>query len=124
MARINVSIGVTRAREAEEPEGGAGSRGGPGSNLCGTGSTQGCRFFLTRLGAAASNVRGTTRARPCMAIFCAQHQKKDWHARLRGGVHADAIMDRIVHTATWLESGEIAMRAKLSSSVPVTHDVP
>ena len=49
-------------------------------------------------------------------IFCTQHQKKDWHARLRGGVHADAIMDRIVHTATWLESGEINMRAKLSSS--------
>ncbi len=39
-------------------------------------------------------------------IFCTQYQKKDWHARLRGGVHADAIMDRIVHTATWLESGE------------------
>ena len=26
----------------------------------------------------------------------------DWHARLRGGVHADFIMDRIVHTAVWL----------------------
>ena len=49
-------------------------------------------------------------------IFCTQYQKKGWHARLRGGVHADAIMDRIVHTATWLESGEINMRAKLSSS--------
>ena len=49
-------------------------------------------------------------------IFCTQYQKKGWHARLRGGVHADAIMDRIVHTATWLESGEINMRAKLSGS--------
>ena len=38
----------------------------------------------------------------------------DWHARLRGGVHADFIMDRIVHTAVWLESGEANMRAKLS----------
>ena len=28
-------------------------------------------------------------------IFCTQYQKMDWHARLRGGVHADAIMDRI-----------------------------
>lgn len=34
--------------------------------------------------------------------------------RLLGGVHADAIMDRIVHTAVWLESGEVNMRAKLS----------
>lgn len=47
-------------------------------------------------------------------IFCTQHQKMDWHARLRGGVHADAIMDRIVHTAVWLEPGEANMRAKLS----------
>ena len=38
----------------------------------------------------------------------------DWHARLRGGVHADAIMDRIVHNAIWLDSGEVNMRAKLS----------
>lgn len=38
-------------------------------------------------------------------IFCTQYQKKDWHARLRGGVHADAIMDRIVHNAVWLDSG-------------------
>ena len=48
-------------------------------------------------------------------IFCTQHQKKDWHARLRGGVYADAIMDRIVFNAVWLESGEVNMRAKLSS---------
>ena len=47
---------------------------------------------------------------------CSYVERGGWHARLRGGVHADAIMDRIVHTATWLESGEINMRAKLSSS--------
>ena len=47
-------------------------------------------------------------------IFCTQYQKKDWHARLRGGVHADAIMDRTVHNAVCLESGEVNMRAKLS----------
>lgn len=49
-------------------------------------------------------------------IFCTQYQKKDWHARLRGGVHADAIMDGIVHNAVWLDSGEVNMRAKLSNA--------
>lgn len=49
-------------------------------------------------------------------IFCTQYQKKDWHARLRGGVHADAIMDRIVHSAIWIETGEVNMRAKLSTA--------
>ena len=49
-------------------------------------------------------------------IFCTQYQKKDWHARLRGGVHAEAIMDRIVHTAIWIETGELNMRAKLSKT--------
>jgi len=47
-------------------------------------------------------------------IFCTQYHKKDWHARLRGGVHADAITDRIVHNAVWLETGETNMRAKLN----------
>ena len=28
-------------------------------------------------------------------VFCTQLKKKDWHPRLGGGVHADAIMDRI-----------------------------
>lgn len=49
-------------------------------------------------------------------IFCTQYQKKDWHARLRGGVHADAIMDRIAHSAIWIETGEVNMRAKLSTA--------
>ena len=26
------------------------------------------------------------------------------------GVHADAIMDRIVHNATWINTGEVNMR--------------
>lgn len=42
-------------------------------------------------------------------IFCAQFKKSDWHARL-DGVHADAIMDRIVHNAVWLYMGEENMR--------------
>ena len=32
-------------------------------------------------------------------IFCTQFKKKDRPSRLGGGVHADAIMDRIVHNA-------------------------
>ena len=43
-------------------------------------------------------------------IYCTQYRKEDWHERLGGGVHADAIMDRIVHGAVWVESGAINMR--------------
>lgn len=42
-------------------------------------------------------------------VLCTQFKKSDWHARL-GGVHADAIMDRIVHNAVWLYMGEENMR--------------
>ena len=43
-------------------------------------------------------------------VFCTQYPKKDWHQRLGGGVHADAIMDRIVHNAVWVETGTVNMR--------------
>jgi DNA replication protein DnaC len=43
-------------------------------------------------------------------VFCTQYAKKDWHQRLGGDVHADAIMDRIVHRAVWIETGEANMR--------------
>ena len=43
-------------------------------------------------------------------VFATQYAKKDWHARLGGGVHADAIMDRIVHDAWWINTGDINMR--------------
>lgn len=46
-------------------------------------------------------------------IFCTQHRKQEWHARLGGGVHTEAIMDRIVHNAVWLEMGKLNMRTKL-----------
>ena len=39
----------------------------------------------------------------CSTVLCAQFRQKDWHARLGGGVHADAIMDRIVHGTAWVE---------------------
>lgn len=43
-------------------------------------------------------------------IFCTQYKKEDWHSRLGGGVHADAIMDRIVHNAVWVYAGNLNMR--------------
>lgn len=43
-------------------------------------------------------------------IFCTQFKKEDWHARLGGGVHADAMMDRIVHNAAWMFTGNLNMR--------------
>jgi DNA replication protein DnaC len=43
-------------------------------------------------------------------IFCTQYKKEDWHSRLGGGVHADAMMDRIVHNAVWVYAGDINMR--------------
>jgi DNA replication protein DnaC len=43
-------------------------------------------------------------------IFCTQYKKEDWHSRLGGGVHADAIMDRIVHNAVWIYAGNLNMR--------------
>lgn len=47
-------------------------------------------------------------------VFCTQFRKKDWHARLGGDVHADAIMDRIVHNATWVDMGDTNMRQRRS----------
>lgn len=43
-------------------------------------------------------------------IFCTQYRQENWHARLGGGVHADAIMDRIVHNAVWVDAGSMNMR--------------
>lgn len=43
-------------------------------------------------------------------VFCTQYPRKDWHQRLGGSVHADAIMDRIVHSAIWIETGSMNMR--------------
>ena len=43
-------------------------------------------------------------------IFCTQYKKEDWHSRLGGGVHADTIMDRIVHNVAWIYAGNLNMR--------------
>ena len=47
-------------------------------------------------------------------IFCTQYKKEAWHSRLGGGVHADAIMDRIVHNAIWIYAGNLNMREHCS----------
>ena len=43
-------------------------------------------------------------------VFCTQYQQKDWHQRLGSAVHADAIMDRIIHNTIWIETGTYNMR--------------
>ena len=48
-------------------------------------------------------------------VFCTQFRQKDWHARLGGGVHADAIMDRIVHGAAWVGMGAVNTRRRLGA---------
>jgi DNA replication protein DnaC len=44
-------------------------------------------------------------------VFCTQYQQKDWHQRLGPAGHADAIMDRIIHNAVWVDTGNYNMRA-------------
>lgn len=49
-------------------------------------------------------------------VFCTQYAKKDWHQRLGSGVHADAIMDRIVHNTIWVDTGTHNMREHVNVS--------
>lgn len=50
-------------------------------------------------------------------VFCTQYTKKEWHGRLGGDVHADAIMDRIVHRTVWVETGTSNMREHVARSM-------
>ena len=43
-------------------------------------------------------------------IFCTQYRMEDWHTRLGGGVHADAILDRIIHNVEIVFAGKLNMR--------------
>lgn len=52
-------------------------------------------------------------------IWCSQYPVADWHGILGGGTHADAILDRIVHNAVTLHTGEINMRELLSNNEDV-----
>ncbi|WP_277612244.1 ATP-binding protein [Cryobacterium glaciale] len=58
-------------------------------------------------------------------VFCTQYLPKDWHQRLGSGVHADAIMDRIIHNTIWVETGNYNMRehAALVTAYLVTESV-
>lgn len=55
-------------------------------------------------------------------VFCTQYSQRDWHQRLGSGVHADAIMDRIIHNTIWVEAGTYNMRehTALASAYSVT----
>ena len=43
-------------------------------------------------------------------ILCTQYRIEDWHARLGGGIHADAIIDRLVNNSIHIFAGELNMR--------------
>lgn len=43
-------------------------------------------------------------------ILCTQYRIEDWHTRLGGGIHADAIIDRIVNNSIHIYAGELNMR--------------
>ena len=48
-------------------------------------------------------------------IFVGQYPTTEWHERLGGGVHADSILDRIIHNTIIIESGNTNMRELLDS---------
>ena len=48
-------------------------------------------------------------------IFVGQYPTTEWHTRLGGGVHANSILDCIVHNIIIIESGSINMRELLDS---------
>lgn len=56
-------------------------------------------------------------------IFCSQYKVEDWHARMGGGVHADAIMDRIVHNAITVNTGDVNMRQMTSPDKMINDNV-
>ena len=43
-------------------------------------------------------------------VFCTQYLQRDWDQRLGSAVHADAVMDRIIHNTIWVETGNYNMR--------------
>jgi len=43
-------------------------------------------------------------------VFCTQYKLEDWHVRLGAGIHADAIIDRIVHNKVQIYAGDVNMR--------------
>jgi DNA replication protein DnaC len=50
-------------------------------------------------------------------VSCTQCAQRDWHQRFGSGVHADAIMDHIVHNTIWVEAGGHNMRERAAGQV-------
>ena len=48
-------------------------------------------------------------------VWCSQYPVSDWHPRLGGGTHADAILDRIVHNSVSIDTGDVNMRAAMAA---------
>lgn len=48
-------------------------------------------------------------------IFVGQYSTKEWHTKLGGGVHADSIMDCVIHNSITIESNNTNMRKLLDS---------
>lgn len=49
-------------------------------------------------------------------IYCSQYGTDEWHRRLGGGAHAEAILDRIVHNCIRIEMGDVNMRERISQA--------
>lgn len=47
-------------------------------------------------------------------IWCSQYGTDDWHPRLGGGAHAEAVLDRIVHNCIKIEMGDVNMRERMA----------
>ena len=55
-------------------------------------------------------------------IYCSQHGTDEWHRRLGGGAHAEAILDRIVHNCMRIEMGSVNMRERISKTRGASED--
>lgn len=60
--------------------------------------------------AYSQNKRYKRRYTDGSTIFCTQYKLEDWHARLGGGIHPDAITDRIIHNKMQVYAGDLNMR--------------
>lgn len=49
--------------------------------------------------------------------FATQLATKEWHRQLGGDTIADAILDRIVHNAIWINTGEYNMRQRYGQAM-------
>lgn len=45
-------------------------------------------------------------------MVCTQYRQKSWHQRLGSDVPAEAIMDRIIHNTSWIDTGNYSTRER------------